>query len=148
MMAYKIVEIDTNTLTPNRAIGVKFPFNAPGVFQKTFTTFDQASTNVKTLLLTRKGERYLQPNFGTDLLNIVFEPNVFELKDFISTTITDAISFWLPYIIITELKIVTSDDDPNMIHNIMISITFTVSGSESEKTITIFAGEDGILKIE
>ena len=39
-MAYNIVEIDTNTLTPNRAIGVKFPFNAPGVFQKTFTTFE------------------------------------------------------------------------------------------------------------
>ena len=75
-MAYKIVEIDTNTLTPNRAIGVKFPFNAPGVFKKTFTTFDQASTNIKTLLLTRKGERYIQPNFGTDLLNVIFEPNV------------------------------------------------------------------------
>jgi hypothetical protein len=147
-MAYKIVEIDTNTLTPNRAIGVKFPFNAPGVFKKTFTTFDQASTNIKTLLLTRKGERYIQPNFGTDLLNVIFEPNVFELKDFISTTITDAISFWLPYIVITDLTIITSDDDPNMIHNIKISVSFTVTGTESEKTITLFAGQDGILKIE
>jgi|TARA_R100001509_G_scaffold106324_1_gene63042 hypothetical protein len=147
-MAYNIVEIDTNTLTPNRAIGVKFPFNAPGVFQKTFTTFDQASTNVKTLLLTRKGERYLQPNFGTDLLNLVFEPNVTELKEFITDTITDAVSFWLPYIIITNLEIVTQEDDPNMIHDIKISVTFTVSGTESEKTITIFAGQDGILKIE
>jgi hypothetical protein len=54
-MAYNIVEIDTNALTPNRAIGVKFPFNAAGVFKKTFTTFEQASTNVKSLLLTRKG---------------------------------------------------------------------------------------------
>ena len=147
-MAYKIVEIDTNTLTPNRAIGVKFPFNAPGVFKKTFTTFDQASTNIKTLLLTRKGERYIQPNFGTDLLNLVFEPNVTELKEFITDTITDAVSFWLPYIIITNLEIVTQEDDPNMIHDIKISVTFTVSGTESEKTITIFAGQDGILKIE
>jgi hypothetical protein len=99
-------------------------------------------------LLTRKGERYLQPNFGTDLLNLVFEPNVTELKEFITDTITDAVSFWLPYIIITNLEIVTQEDDPNMIHDIKISVTFTVSGTESEKTITIFAGQDGILKIE
>ena len=147
-MAYKIVEVDTNVEDTNVAIGVKFPFNAPGVFAKSFTTFDQASTNIKSLLLTRKGERYEQPNFGTDLLNLVFEPNISELKDFVSTTINDAVNFWLPYITITELNIVTGDDDPNMVHNLKISISFTVTGTDSEKTITIFAGQDGILKIE
>ena len=147
-MAYNIIEVDTNVQNPNRAIGVKFPFNSPGIFKKTFTTFDQASTNVKSLLLTRKGERYEQPNFGTDLLNIVFEPNVNALKDFIHPTITDAINFWLPYVDITELIIVTMEDDPTMIHNIKISIKFTVTGTDSEETITVFAGQDGILKIE
>mgnify|MGYP003652770623 FL=1 len=147
-MAYKIVEVDTNAEDTNVAIGVKFPFNAPGVFAKSFTTFEQASTNIKSLLLTRKGERYEQPNFGTDLLNLVFEPNISELKDFVSTTINDAVNFWLPYITITELNIVTGDDDPNMVHNLKISISFTVTGTDSEKTITIFAGQDGILKIE
>ena len=147
-MAYKIVEVDTNVEDTNVAIGVKFPFNAPGVFAKSFTTFEQASTNIKSLLLTRKGERYEQPNFGTDLLNLVFEPNISELKDFVSTTINDAVNFWLPYITITELNIVTGDDDPNMVHNLKISISFTVTGTDSEKTITIFAGQDGILKIE
>jgi len=49
-MAYNIIEVDTNVQNPNRAIGVKFPFNSPGIFKKTFTTFDQASTNVKSLL--------------------------------------------------------------------------------------------------
>jgi len=147
-MAYKIVEVDTDSDDSNIAIGVKFPFNAPGVFAKSFTTFDQASTNIKSLLLTRKGERYEQPNFGTELLNLVFEPNISELKDFVATTINDAINFWLPYITITELNIVTGDDDPNMVHNLKISISFTVTGTDSEETITIFAGQDGILKIE
>ena len=147
-MAYKIVEVDTNAEDANVAIGVKFPFNAPGVFAKSFTTFEQASTNIKSLLLTRKGERYEQPNFGTELLNLVFEPNISELKDFVSTTINDAVNFWLPYITITELNIVTGDDDPNLVHNLKISISFTVTGSNSEETITIFAGQDGILRIE
>tara|TARA_Y100001972_G_C7633181_1_gene317857 strand:+ start:170 stop:613 length:444 start_codon:yes stop_codon:yes gene_type:complete len=147
-MAYQIVEIDTNILTPNRAIGVKFPFNGPGVFRKSFTTVEQASTNVKTLLLTRKKERFLHPNFGTDLIDLVFEQNVSELKEFISETITEAITFWLPYITITKLDIVTHEDDPTLIHNIKISVSFTVTGGRSEETIIIFAGEDGILKIE
>jgi len=147
-MAYKIVEVDTNAEDANVAIGVKFPFNAPGVFAKSFTTFEQASTNIKSLLLTRKGERYEQPNFGTELLNLVFEPNISELKDFVSTTINDAVNFWLPYITITELNIVTGEDDPTLVHNLKISIRFTVTGSNSEETITIFAGQDGILRIE
>ena len=145
---YRIIEVDRNTLTPNRAIGVKFPFNSPGLFKKSYTTFEQASTNIKSLILTRKGERYQQPNFGTDLINVLFEPNVSELKEFITTTITDAVQFWLPYLSITELKITTQEDDPNMIHNIQISLSFTVTGTDSEETITIFAGEDGILKVE
>ena len=147
-MAYKIVEVDTNAEDANVAIGVKFPFNAPGVFAKSFTTFEQASTNIKSLLLTRKGERYEQPNFGTELLNLVFEPNISELKDFVSTTINDAVNFWLPYITITELNFVTGEDDPTLVHNLKISIRFTVTGSNSEETITIFAGQDGILRIE
>ena len=145
---YKIVEVDRNILTPNRAIGVKFPFNSPGLFKKSFTTFKQASTNVKSLILTRKGERYEQPDFGTDLINVLFEPNVVELKEFITTTITDAVTFWLPYLTITKLKITTNQDDPNMIHHVKVSLSFTVTGSDSEETITIFAGEDGILKVE
>ena len=36
-MAYNIIEVDTNVQNPNRAIGVKFPFNSPGIFKKTFT---------------------------------------------------------------------------------------------------------------
>ena len=118
------------------------------MFAKSFTTFEQASTNIKSLLLTRKGERYEQPNFGTELLNLVFEPNISELKDFVSTTINDAVNFWLPYITITELNIVTGEDDPTLVHNLKISIRFTVTGSNSEETITIFAGQDGILRIE
>ena len=105
-------------------------------------------TNVKSLLLTRKGERYEQPNFGTDLLNALFEPNTSELSTFIEETITSAVNFWLPYIDINNLEIVTQEQDATLIHKIKITVSFTVTGSDSEQVITIFAGEDGILTIE
>jgi len=109
---------------------------------------NQVFTNLKNLLLTRKGERFEQPNFGTDLLNALFEPNTSELKTFIEETITTAVAFWLPYIEIVDLDIATQEDDPLLIHKIQIKITFSVTGTGSEQVITIFAGEDGIVTIE
>jgi hypothetical protein len=147
-MGYKVLPINDINLTPNVAIGVKFPFDGKGIFQKSFTTDEQASTNIKSLLLTRKGERFEQPNFGTDLLNALFEPNTSELKTFIEETITTAVAFWLPYIEIVDLDIATQEDDPLLIHKIQIKITFSVTGTGSEQVITIFAGEDGIVTIE
>lgn len=147
-MGYQIINVNIDSITQNKAIGVKFPFDVPGVFTKSYTTLEQAKTNVRSLLLTRKGERYAQPNLGTSLLNLLFQPNISELKDVISSTITDAISYWLPYIDITDLSIITQEDDSTLIHDIKITIQFTVSGIVSNETITIFAGENGVLLVE
>ena len=147
-MGYQVLPINDINLSPTTVIGVKFPFDGKGVFNKSFTTEEQASTNIKSLLLTRKGERYEQPNFGTDLLNALFEPNTSELSTFIEETITSAVNFWLPYIDINNLEIVTQEQDATLIHKIKITVSFTVTGSDSEQVITIFAGEDGILTIE
>jgi hypothetical protein len=66
-MPYQIVNIATkNSL--NTALGINLPFNGPFVvFNSTYTTDAQALANLKNLLLTYKGERLFQPNFGTNL---------------------------------------------------------------------------------
>ena len=47
------------------AVGVKLPFGKPnGLFAQSYTTEEQATSNLKNLLLTRKGERPFQPEFG------------------------------------------------------------------------------------
>ena len=79
---------------------------------------------------------------------VLFEPNTPGLKEFIEETISSAINYWLPYIQISNLDIVTIEDDPNMIHEIKVSLTFIVTKTNSEQTITIFAGQDGIVRIE
>ncbi len=49
-MAYRIVAANDITQNSDIAIGVKFPFNGKGIFSKSFTTNEQASTNIKSLL--------------------------------------------------------------------------------------------------
>ena len=76
---------------PDVAVGVLLPFNgdAPGrtfnqnyasgsvsgasVFAQSYSTEDQAISNLKNLLLTRKGERFMQPDFGTRIFDSLFE---------------------------------------------------------------------------
>ena len=147
-MGYNIVDSTTDLFITNNAIGVKYPFNGPALFDKVFTTLEQGESNLRCLLLTRKGERYLQPRFGTDLLYLLFEPNMNELKDEIADTITDAVTYWLPYIIITKLDVISQQDDPTLIHTVKISIKFTVTGVDQDKKITIFANEDGVIQVE
>ena len=57
------------------ALGIDLPTNGPAgaTFKLNYLSIDQAFANAKNLLFTNKGERVMQPNFGCDLQNTVFE---------------------------------------------------------------------------
>ena len=61
----------------DNTIGIKLPMNGSDkkLFNMSFTTEDQAVSNYINLLLTRPGERYMQPNFGIGIQLYLFEPN-------------------------------------------------------------------------
>ena len=66
-------------LNPNINIGIALPMDyndAGGFFPGTSTTLTQTSSNIKNLLLTNKGERVGQPDFGCGLLQVLFQLNI------------------------------------------------------------------------
>ena len=74
-------KINPLDLQKNVAVGIPFPLGGTPIFASTYTTQDQALSNLKNLLLTRKGERPLQPLFGTDIPSFLFENITQELLD-------------------------------------------------------------------
>ena len=88
-------------------IGLTLPFNSEtGKFgDSNYLSIDQALSNLRNLILTRKGERPMHPNFGTNLQDYLFEPNNKELREKVGTEIEDAIKNWLPYIVIKKLVV-------------------------------------------
>ncbi len=93
---------------PDIRVGVTLPFNRDnksGWFSQSFTTLDAAKSNLRNLLLTMKGERVMQPNFGTDLMKLVFEQDDGTLRDRIRETIIDATEFWLPYLTLNTIEV-------------------------------------------
>jgi phage baseplate assembly protein W len=149
-MAYQVISNQTEINNSEIALGVKLNFNNPGVFDLNYLSIDQAVDNLKNLLLTRIGERVHKVNFGTPLLDILFEPNVSNLKQDIELAVTDAIAFWLPYITIEEFDIVTAEDNPNLPHNISIAITCwrLMDHLNAEPRLLYNADENGVVNIE
>jgi len=136
-------EISYNVLDlqPNIAVGIKLPFTGKNgsLFQLSYTTEEQAISNLKNLLLTRKGERYLQPNFGTDIYDTLFENNTEDLPNILRDMLSADIAFWLPYIIINDLSVTqnTRYESEPIGHSLQISLTVQVSERGANTTITL-----------
>mgnify|MGYP000303552318 CR=1 FL=1 len=114
-------------------IGVRFPldYSPQGFFYKTKTILEQAKANLRNLLLTSKGERVMQPEFGSRLTDVLFEQGP-DVQNQIDEVIRDATSFWLPYININDIVVV--QDDSNIVD---VSIDFSVSVEpDSFETLT------------
>jgi len=93
--------------------GCTFPLTygvgGEGFFPRSTTLKEQASSNIKNLLLTMKGERLAHPEFGSDLPAIIFEPIDGTIGEKIDNAIREALAIWLPYItaeniLATEIK--------------------------------------------
>ena len=110
------------------AIGIDLPLvgSTGATFQLNYLSIDQAIANAKNLLLTNKGERVMQPEFGCDLRRVVFDNITEELTLKIDTTIRRAFSYWLPYIFINELMVDPSEDQ----NKVNIILTISLAGNE------------------
>ena len=131
-----------NDLNPDIFIGLKLPFNRDksGLFGRTQTTLEQAGSNIKNLLLTAKGERVMQPNFGSRLRELLFEQYTEDLSSRIQSEIQEAISTWLPYINISSVNIIQSDEDPN---TTSVDIDFSLNYEPDRfESITLNLGGD------
>ncbi len=103
-----------NDLNPDIRIGLKLPFHRgrSGLFPQTETTLEQAGSNIKNLLLTAKGERIMQPEFGSRLRDLLFEQYTEDLTERIKKEIQEAMSTWLPYIDIAKVDVIQNETNP------------------------------------
>ena len=52
----------------------------------------------------------MQPDFGTNLRGILFEPMSENLPELIRSDIQQSIKKWLPYVVVDTVDVVVSDD--------------------------------------
>ena len=129
-MAIELGKVNVTDLTENNykiiGIGINKRSDKGGIFSVNYTTLTQAKDNLKNLILTRKGERILNPTFGCDIWKVLFEQLDNELiENKIETSILDAVTEWLPYLNIDE--IIFDYDDKDIDNNkINLEIKFSL----------------------
>ena len=118
------------------AIGISLPIQITNTaFEQTFTTIEQVKSNIKNLLLTKKGERIMQPTFGSGLQEVLFEQNVNDFESRIEDTINESLEQWLPYVTAEEIDIDASDElrDANRIN---VSVKFRIGNNADLNEVT------------
>jgi phage baseplate assembly protein W len=122
--------IDSND---RKAVGFGFPLNGPAVFVPTFTTRDQTKANLINYLLTNKGERVFNPNFGADLRNLLFENVIEQTTEDLASAIQTDINNFFPQVDIKEIKFNNQPDD----NTINFTLVYTIRNFGITDDITI-----------
>jgi phage baseplate assembly protein W len=150
-----ISNVEPNSTVGALPIGITLPFNNQhGIFNQSFTNRDQVLSNVKNLLLTAKGERYMLPEFGTEIQFVLFEniTSEDEFSERIRSEISDAISTWLPYLTIQKLTVDINMSEDGRIsdptHAVGIRLDLLISGTNIYLPIQIFISDTGALTIQ
>ena len=137
----KYIQINPIDDRENTAIGVRFPFNAEGVFYSTYTTAEQVKSNLLSVLLTEPGERIFKPNFGVGLRQLLFENEVD--AESLRNQINSQVDTYLPQITITNIQANRANQqgatyvDTSDGHILYIRITFRVNQTNETDTIQL-----------
>jgi phage baseplate assembly protein W len=130
MAVPKTYRVDPRDLQKNIAIGVGLPFNKPSAFKSTYSTKEQVKYNLINLLLTNKGERVENPEFGCDIKKSIFDFINNENVSIIDNNIKRGIAMFIPEINLGNV-IITPTPDQNTI-NIKVEYSMKISGEADE----------------
>ena len=117
-----------NDLDANQAIGVSIPFSSPSVFTKTFDTATQIKSNLINYFLTNKGERILNPTYGGNLRNFLFENITDEEVEVLQQRLEDDIVLRFPIVNVKSLTVVPQTNQ-NLVN---VTLIYDVLNLENE----------------
>ena len=118
-------------INKNVTIGVAFPLDEVNMFKGTENFKDQVKSNLINLLLTRKGERVNEPNFGVGLKNLLFENNID--TENVNQLIDDQIKFYIPQITLKKTEVNLLEDE----HKLFIKIYYSFNLDRSLDAIQL-----------
>ena len=120
MAIRQIYRLNPQDFGQPKGIGISVLYsNNTSIFNSTTTTKDQVKSNLINYVLTNKGERLYDPNFGGDVRRAIFEANDDLTFDEIAIRLEKEILQYVPNIILQSV-IVKRDPDDNLV-NIIIN---------------------------
>ncbi len=109
-------------------LGQTLPLNrgTRGFFQSTTNALENEKSKFINLILTKKGERVSNPEFGCDLWRLLFEQKDGEIQNLAQQYVIDAVQRFMPYLTLQSIQIInlsTFLNDNNI--NLYVKYGFT-----------------------
>ena len=82
-----------------------------GYFEMSNDLMTQIKSNFINLVSTMKGERTGNLTFGCDIHRVIFDMNNDDLYSEAKRTVEEAVAEWMPYIVLEEFQVETTDAD-------------------------------------
>jgi phage baseplate assembly protein W len=110
-----------------------------GYFNQSYSIIDQVKSNLNLLLRTKKGERRMNPEFGSGLWNILFENYTDNISALVENTIRKDITRWMSYVNISDIQVNTDDTEFKDKYTIGVKVLFTVPsiGITQQQTLEV-----------
>jgi phage baseplate assembly protein W len=130
------IRVNPLDLQGNIGLGVSLPFDGPsGPFNSTYSTKTQIKSNLINLLLTNKGERVFNPEFGADLKTILFEGITEDTSELIKELINFNVSIFVPEVQIIDILVSPALEYNN--NSVSITIKYKLRISQDADQVTV-----------
>ena len=130
------IRVNPLDLQGNIGLGVSLPFDGPsGPFNSTYSTKNQIKSNLINLLLTNKGERVFNPEFGADLKTILFEGITEDTSELIKELINFNVSIFVPEVQIIDILVSPALEYNN--NSVSITIKYKLRISQDADQVTV-----------
>jgi phage baseplate assembly protein W len=98
---------------------------------------------IRIILMTRKGERPMRPEFGSELHTLVFAPNDASTGGLARRYVMEALAMWEPRIVVTT---VNARPDPRYPNRLLVDIDYRHIFTNSDRNLVfpfyVIPGED------
>jgi len=108
-------------------INIRYPFSdsEKGFFlELNDTDNDAVKSDLLHLLLTRRGQRLYKPDFGTDLLKFIFEPEDGMTLNSVKEEVFSTVKKYMPQLKLDELTI---EESPENEYAAVLTIKYTIT---------------------
>lgn len=101
-------------------LGIKYPFTN-NEFQNFFldvneTEQEKIRSQIMHVIFTPKGQRIREPEFGTDLIKFIFEPNEEVTWDGLKNEIIDAVQTYVDNVILNDIQVAKSEENDTAVY--------------------------------
>jgi Phage baseplate assembly protein W len=117
-----------------RVYDIKFPTTVEqgkALFDMNMTPADNVKSQLVHLIFTPVGQRLRDPNFGTSLIQFLFNPSDQQTFGDIEFEIKDKVNRYVPNCSIKSVSSDTTDEGLG----VMVTVTYGVTGTDGTETV-------------